>query len=309
MSYPFVPARYYSRGTLEEVRALVVHFAEGGGTVSFLQHPDKDVSATFVIQYSGRIVQMVADGDSDHCQHISYGAWSYPGGLSRLNGLAVLGADVMNSTDPTRVNRFVRAVEIEGFRADGPNPAQVAALVALVADQRAKYPELRGLLGHGDIQNKACPGALIPWDLLGGHGLFTREADVLTTITVLPWGGRFRFTANVTAFHLADDGTVDARATLEPATYPNGIAYDATVATTATRGGPFVRIDSPNSQYDGFLVAAAAVTETPNPAPVPAPDPAVVKAAADKAVNAALDHVEGAVAGTLTAIHEARPRP
>lgn len=180
MTYPFVAAKYFSRGALAECRALVVHFAEGGSTVHYFQNPTRgnppqpvDVSAHFVIEYSGRIVQMVRDGDADHCQHLSYGSWSYAGGLGPQVGKSVLGTDLWDQSDATRVNRYVQAIELEGFRSKGPNDAQIASLKALIAERRAKYgPQLRGLLGHGDIQNKACPGALIPWHELGGHGVW-----------------------------------------------------------------------------------------------------------------------------------------
>ena len=183
MTYPFVAAKWFSAGAIIEVRALVIHFAEGGGTVQYFKDPrhsdgtPEDVSAHFVLQYDGTIVQMVRDEDADHCQHIDTGSWAYPGGLTRANGVAVLGLDVMGSTDHTRVNRYVQAIELEGHRDQGPNAAQAAALPKWVDERRAKFPTIRGLLGHGDIQNKACPGALIPWSLLGGHGVW--EADVV----------------------------------------------------------------------------------------------------------------------------------
>ena len=183
VSYPFVAAKWYSAGKLAEVRALVVHFAEGGNTVHYFQTTAKDVSAHFVLQYDGTVVQMVRDTDADHCQHVSPGTWSYPGGLKPANGRAVLGDALMDDPDRTRVNRYVQAIEIEGFRAKGMNAAQKASLVEWVAERRAKFPELRGLLGHGDIQNKACPGALIPWADLGGHGLFVQEDPVGQSFT------------------------------------------------------------------------------------------------------------------------------
>lgn len=177
VTYPFVQAKWYSPGAIAEVRALVIHFAEGGGTVGYFQNTTRDVSSHFVLQYDGTIVQMVKDGDADHCQHVDTGSWSYPGDLTRANGVAVLGSDVMDNADHTRVNRYVHAIEIEGFRATGMNTAQEASLIAWVAERRAKFPTIRGLLGHGDVQNKACPGPLIPWDRLGGHGL-TQGGDV-----------------------------------------------------------------------------------------------------------------------------------
>ncbi|HEU4571537.1 MAG TPA: N-acetylmuramoyl-L-alanine amidase [Candidatus Limnocylindrales bacterium] len=307
MTYPFVQAKWFSAGKREEVRALAFHFAEGGGTVGYFENPTRgnppkpvDVSATFVIEYSGRIVQMVRDDDVDHCQHISYGTWSYPGGLSRSRGVAVLGADVMNQTDATRVNRYVQAIELEGFRAKGPNPAQEAALIALVAERRARFPELRGLLGHGDIQNKACPGALIPWDKLGGHGLFEEGDDVQTTVTIktFPAPRVFRAAAGITTIRrFTGTGEVAGIAA------PYSASVDAAVEIEQTdnrvpHGSGFLRISTGGSA--GFFILASQVVLDP------AADP--VAAAVKVAVNAALDHVQPAATAVATAIAEARIR-
>ena len=167
MAYPFVQAKWYTPDAIVDVRALVVHMAEGGGTVGYLRNPPRDVSAHYVVEYSGRIVQMVRDGDASHSLHTSpepYRTASY-GIYSPDIARAVLGD---GWADP---NRYLHAVEVEGFRAAGPNVAQIASLVELVADLRARFP-LRGLLGHRDIQDKPCPGGLIPWPALGGHGPF-----------------------------------------------------------------------------------------------------------------------------------------
>lgn len=212
MTYPFVPAKWFSRGAIVEVQALVVHFAEGGSTVHYFETTTRDVSAHFVLQYDGTIVQMVRDEDADHCQHISYGSWLYPGDLTRKNGVAVLG-DVMSSQDPTRVNRYVHAIELEGFRAQGPNPAQSAALAAWVAERRATFPTIRGLLGHGDIQDKGCPGALIPWALLGGHGLW--EEDMPAFPFRVPGGARagtVTIPAGIDTFRVKDGTKAKAKA-------------------------------------------------------------------------------------------------
>jgi len=183
MTYPFVAARWFTPGAITEYRAIVVHMAEGGGTVKYLTTVTRDVSASHVIEYSGRIVQMVKDGDASHCQHVSpepYTSENY-GIYSSLTGRAVLGADGWAD-----VNRYVFAVELEGFRAKGPNAAQKVALKALVADLRKRFPSIRGLLGHRDVQDKSCPGALIPWAEIGGHG-YIEEDEVITAIKGEDW--------------------------------------------------------------------------------------------------------------------------
>src|SRR3990167_4453814 len=183
MTYPFVAARWFTPGAIVQYRAIVIHHAEGGGTVNWLTHPTSDVSASHVIEYSGRIVQMVKDGDASHCRHVSpepYTSENY-GIYSSLTGRAVLGSDGWAD-----VNRYVFAVEIEGFRAAGPNAAQKAALKALIADLRGRFPSIRGLLGHRDVQDKSCPGALIPWAEIGGHG-YIEEDEVITAIKGEDW--------------------------------------------------------------------------------------------------------------------------
>jgi hypothetical protein len=182
MTYPFVAARWFTPGAITGYRALIVHMAEGGGTASYFTKVDRDVSASHVIEYSGRIVQMVKDGDASHCQHTSFEPYTSAayGIYASSIGRAVLGSDGWAD-----VNRYVFAVEIEGFRATGPNDAQKAALVALVADLRARFPSIRGLLGHRDVQDKSCPGALIPWASIGGHGYL--EVEVIDEVKGEDW--------------------------------------------------------------------------------------------------------------------------
>ena len=50
MAYPFTAARYFTASAIVEVRALVIHMAEGGGTVASLRTPPRDVSAHYVVE-------------------------------------------------------------------------------------------------------------------------------------------------------------------------------------------------------------------------------------------------------------------
>ena len=308
MSYPFVKAKWYSPGATIEVRALVAHFAQGGNTVHYLQDPRRpngtpiDVSATFVLEYSGRVVQMVRDGDADHCQHVSTGDWVYPGFLTRANGVAVLGTEVMDHPDHTRVNRYVQAIEIEGFRDKGMNAAQTASLVELVAERRAKYPTIRGLLGHGDIQDKACPGRLIPWELLGGHGLWAPQEE--------PVGLRFRI-VDAQPGRVAVNGAghslirvYDAARTTVPAgEVRQAIAKVALLqpldasAGDRTNGYLVGKSSAETSNVEAGFLLASDVTFTADPT-----------VDCNVEINLALDHVAGPAAALATAIQEARPR-
>lgn len=159
-------------GGVGDIKAITIHMAEGGGTVSWLARPDGN-SSHYVIEYSGVIVQMVPERnwagsinprlvrkDNDDAytfqdETIVYG---------RAAQLAAVG--VTAAADP---NRYVIAFEVEGFAKAGPNSLQRGSIRALVNDIRRRRGPL-ACLGHRDWQNyKACPGHRIPWADYGGH--------------------------------------------------------------------------------------------------------------------------------------------
>lgn len=172
MSYPFVPSppsEHWPRTA--PIRAIVIHMAEGGGTVRWLQRPDGN-SSHYVVEYTGRIVQMVREDRAagsidptkvrrDNDRPFTYLAETITYGVTANR--AALGGHWDNP------NAAVIAIEVEGFAREGPNPAQARALRSLVADIRTRHNV--PTLGHRDFQNyKACPGRLIPWAAWGGHG-------------------------------------------------------------------------------------------------------------------------------------------
>lgn len=184
MAYPFVQGISYGprKGP---IKAFVIHMAEGAGTVGYLRAdstpPARGVSVHYVIEYSGRIVQMLKESDASGSVN--------PKSLRTTEGPAPYGAKVRKRVmglwdhDP---NSAVISVEIEGFAHDGPNSNQDAALVKLVNDVRSRFPTM-GLLGHRDFQDyKACPGQRILWGAIGGHGPRTEGAmKVTNTVPVL----------------------------------------------------------------------------------------------------------------------------
>jgi hypothetical protein len=166
VTYPFVAAANDYGPRKGPVLAFVIHMAEGGGTVGFLSRPNqRGVSVHYVIEYSGRIVQMLHETRASGSLN--------PNDLRTTDGPPPFGASVGKATlgswwkDP---NSAVLSVEIEGFASVGPSDEQKVALRHLVDDIRTRFPDI-GLLGHRDFQDyKACPGGYIPWDDIGGHG-------------------------------------------------------------------------------------------------------------------------------------------
>jgi hypothetical protein len=209
--YPFVQAHHDYGRRKGPVLGFVVHMAEGGGTVGYLSRPNPNgVSVHYVIERSGRTVQMLReDHAGGHVDPTKIRVTDGPAPYGATAAQAVLGAW---HRDP---NSATIAVEIEGFALSGPNAAQITALDKLVDDVRGRYPSI-GLLGHRDFQSyKRCPGARIPWALLGGHGptgddmpgLRTRPAAGLTH-------GTSRMAAGVELIRLEDR----VRITLDRAT-------------------------------------------------------------------------------------------
>jgi hypothetical protein len=177
-TYTYVQARYDFGVRKGPTLGLMLHGSESeSGLVGYLtRDPARNVSANFVCERTGRMVQML---DIDHAS----------GSLNpndRSSDKAYYGhqhlVDVLGAwwTDP---NSAVISVEIEMYAAKGPNDAQVASLIDWGHDMRQRFPSIRGALGHADqTDTKGCPGStpLIKSAFagIGGHGLFTAGDDV-----------------------------------------------------------------------------------------------------------------------------------
>ncbi len=183
MTYPYVESKY-RYGPRKVTLALLYHMAEGGNTVGYLSKAggvDTGVSVHFVIRYSGEIVQMLPLGDVSggvDPRQIRTDNESFKiNGLSVTYGITVA-RQVLGrwASDP---NNAIIQVEIEGFARIGPNRKQVEAMKLLTKDVLTTYPTIKGVIAHRDLQNeKACPGRLIPWDAIGGHGKLSYESPL-----------------------------------------------------------------------------------------------------------------------------------
>lgn len=159
-----------------DILGVVLHMAEGGGTVSWLTRPDGN-SSHYVVEYSGRIVQMVRERDwagslNPRTIRTTDDSWfEYRGETIVYGRTAVVKA--IGAGPGKNPNRYLIAIEIEGFAATGPNGEQRLALHKLIEGIRSRRGPLP-CLGHRDFQQyKKCPGKKIPWADYGGHGVST----------------------------------------------------------------------------------------------------------------------------------------
>lgn len=255
MTYPFVPA-YHKYGVRRgPVRAFVVHMAEGGGTVGYLSRPNRSgVSVHYVIEKTGRIVQMLHEREASGSIN--------PNDLRTTEGPSPYGETVRREVmgewdrDP---NAAVISCEVEGFAAAGPNDDQTHALVRLVDDVRSRFPAM-GLLGHRDFQDyKACPGAHIRWDLLGGHG-YGEGSTGVAIFTRDPRGGHFICKAGVvvSGYDLSGDSIVKAK---ERSFSEDSSAPFAAVLSRTSGDSPTPLLECTGGAFAGLYVPTSGVEE------------------------------------------------
>jgi N-acetylmuramoyl-L-alanine amidase len=149
-----VPSRWIASPNADERRpALVVIHHTGDATAAqalrTLTDPAREVSAHYLVERDGTIDQLVDERKR---------AWH--AGLSRWGGDA-------------DVNSASIGIELDN---DGEEPfpdGQVAALLALLADIKARYGiPAANFVGHADVapQRKADPSRYFPWHTLAIYG-------------------------------------------------------------------------------------------------------------------------------------------
>lgn len=270
-NYPFVQSAVDLGRARGPRLAVVWHMAQGGGTVGYLAKPNPNgVSVHFVIEYSGRIVQML---DVTH-MHTSLRTSDIrttddPDGFYGATAArAVMGtwADIKHGT--LGPNHASIGVEMEGFAATGPNAAQSVAMGTLWRDMSTRWPTIRSL-GHRDFQDyKPCPGHRVPWALVGGHGAGGGEdmaglaVNLDVTHDAVPWDalGTAVLPKATSVRRVRDDARIPL-----PAGANLGIVQTGTLA--ADPAGAHVVVWNHNGEL--VLTGRPQVTFTPLPRPVP----------------------------------------
>jgi len=139
---------------------LVLHYTgmpTGEAALARLRDPEAKVSSHYMVEEDGRIFRLVAE--ERRAWHAGVSFWK---GERNINGVSI-GVEIVNPG-----HEF-------GYR---PFPdAQVAAVIALVADIRSRWTiDDSRIVGHSDVapERKDDPGELFPWKRLAeaGHGLW-----------------------------------------------------------------------------------------------------------------------------------------
>jgi N-acetylmuramoyl-L-alanine amidase len=143
---------------------IVLHYTgmqTGEAALARLCDPEAKVSSHYLVEEDGRVFRLVAE--ERRAWHAGVSFWKGEEGVNH----ASIGIEIVNPG-----HEF-------GYRAFPE--AQVAAVIALVADIRTRWEiEDSRIIGHSDVApaRKQDPGELFPWKRLAeaGHGVWA-EAD------------------------------------------------------------------------------------------------------------------------------------
>lgn len=190
---PFTQAPKYSPSGMDDVRGIVWHFAEGGGTDYWLTREDGaqgDNSCHIVVKYDGSIRQIVEFDDASWSLH-----WNMSGNYTDFGIFKPVRTREIIGSDP---NRHIIAIEVEGFWKNGPLTTQRNTILRLAKYLEEQFPEAIHM-GHRDFQDyKACPGPSLFTNFLPHHGRLTQENDMPGLPTTLPNSAPYSGTAVIT---------------------------------------------------------------------------------------------------------------
>lgn len=163
---PMLLTLNYRKGRRAKADTIVIHVTEGGAAsvISWFSSPEAKVSAHYMVEMNGTVVQFVREDDE---------AWAQ-GRVERPTASVVLSRPDQNP------NAYCISIEHEGDGEHELTPAQRASSVALIRDIAARHNipiDRRHILGHHEIfAPKTCPGA-ISVDALVRDAAGTPRAD------------------------------------------------------------------------------------------------------------------------------------
>ena len=149
------PSPNFSSREGRKIIAIVDHITQGAfpGCLDWLQNPASQASSTYIVTKTGRIIQLVKEGDK---------AWA--------NG--IVNKPNWSLYDGTNPNLYTLSIEHEGQSGEPLTEEQYQSTLFLHKELTAKYNipiDADHIIGHYRINsvNKAnCPGVGFPWDRL-----------------------------------------------------------------------------------------------------------------------------------------------
>jgi N-acetylmuramoyl-L-alanine amidase len=139
------------------ISALVLHYtgmATGAAAIERLCDSEAGVSAHYVVEEDGSILQLVAE--KDRAWHAGMGSWR---GETDMNS-ASIGIEIVNGG--------------HDFGLPAYPDAQITAVIALAQDIASRHPIApTGIIGHSDLapDRKQDPGEHFDWARLAGEGV------------------------------------------------------------------------------------------------------------------------------------------
>jgi len=158
LPYDYVPAKNdYGKSPVPK-EGIVLHMAEGERVREYLASGNilRGVSATFVIEMDGNVVQMLPlDHTSGSLNPRDIRTSTDAKGRWGRAFTRYYGPELMQG----RANQLTISIECGGFAKNGPNKAQQEAIIQLVKTLRKRYARTLGFNIHCDFADyKSCPG-------------------------------------------------------------------------------------------------------------------------------------------------------